>query len=59
MLKRAPSGTFHKMNPKHVQRYVNEFAGRHSLRELDTMEQTGTVVRQMDLKRLPYKELVS
>ena len=27
MLKRAHKGTFHKMSPKHLQRYVNEFAG--------------------------------
>ena len=26
MLKRAHKGTFHKMSPKHMQRYVNEFA---------------------------------
>ena len=58
MLKRAHTGTFHKMSPKHLQRYVNEFAGRHDLRELDTMEQMESIVRQMDLKRLPYKELV-
>lgn len=59
MLKRADTGTFHKISPKHLQRYVNEFSGRHNLRELDTMEQMGTVVRNMDLKRLSYKEMVS
>ena len=59
MLKRGYAGTFHKMSPKHLQRYVNEFAGRHNIRELDTLDQMGTVVRGMDLKRLPYKELVS
>ena len=58
MLKRAHAGTYHKMSPKHLNRYVQEFAGRHNLRELDTLEQMGTVVRQMDLKRLPYKDLV-
>ena len=47
------------MSPKHLNRYVQEFAGRHNLRELDTLDQMGTVVRQMDLKRLPYEELVS
>ena len=57
MLKRAHAGTYHKMSPKHLNRYVQEFAGRHNLRELDTLEQMGTVVRQMDLKRLPYRDL--
>ena len=35
MLKRAHKGTFHKLSPKHLQRYVNEFAGKHNLREAD------------------------
>ena len=26
MLKRAHKGIFHKLSPKHLQRYVNEFA---------------------------------
>ena len=58
MLKRSHAGTYHKMSPKHLNRYVQEFAGRHNIRELDTLEQMGTVVRQMDLKRLRYEDLV-
>ena len=27
MLKRAHKGTFHKISPKHLQRYVSEFFG--------------------------------
>ena len=30
MLKRAHKGTFHKLSPKHLDRYVQEFAGRHN-----------------------------
>ena len=30
MLKRAHKGTFHKISPKHMQRYVSEFAGKHN-----------------------------
>ena len=33
MLKRAHKGTFHKMSPKHLGRYVQEFAGRHNIRD--------------------------
>ena len=33
MLKRAHKGTFHKMSPKHLERYVQEFAGRHNVSE--------------------------
>ena len=32
MLKRGFHGTFHKMSPKHLDRYVTEFAARHNLR---------------------------
>ena len=34
MLKRAHKGVYHKMSAKHLQRYVNEFSGRHGIREL-------------------------
>ena len=33
MLKRAHKGTFHKISPKHLDRYVQEFAGRHNIRQ--------------------------
>ena len=58
MLKRAHKGTFHKLSPKHLQRYVNEFAGRHNFRELDTIEQMAAVVEGMAAKRLRYRDLI-
>ena len=33
MLKRAHQGVYHKISPKHLQLYVNEFAGRHGIRK--------------------------
>ncbi len=59
MLKRAHKGVYHKMSHKHLQRYVNEFAGRHGVRELDTLDQMGSVVARMVGKRLSYRELVA
>ena len=59
MLKRAHKGTFHKMSPKHLDRYVTEFEGRHNMREHDTIGQMGTVVLGMDGKRLRYDELIA
>ena len=38
-LKRAHKGVFHKMSPKHLQRYVDEFAGKHNVRDEDTIAQ--------------------
>ena len=58
MLKRAHKGTFHKLSPKHLDRYVQEFAGRHNMRELDTLDQMATIAKNMVGKRLLYRELV-
>ena len=58
MLKRAHKGTFHKLSPKHLDRYVQEFAGRHNMRELDTLDQMATIAKNMEGKHLRYRELV-
>ena len=59
MLKRAHKGVYHKMSAKHLQRYVDEFSGRHGIRELGTLDQMQSVVAGMVGKRLMYKELVA
>ena len=59
MLKRAHVGTFHKLSPKHLDRYVREFAGKHNLRRLGTMAQMRRVVRLMAGKTLPYDVLIA
>ena len=59
MLKRGYQGTYHKISPKHLQRYVNEFSGRHGIRERDTIDQMGVVVDGMVGKRLGYRDLVA
>ena len=57
MLKRAHKGIYHKMSPKHLDRYVQEFAGRHNLRGAGTLIQMGMVVRGLEGKRLTYADL--
>ena len=48
MLKRAHKGTFHKMSPKHLDRYVQEFAARHNLRDEDTIDIMAAVITGMN-----------
>ena len=42
MLKRAHDGTFHKMSPKHLQRYVSEFAGKPTSATQERLRRCGT-----------------
>ena len=58
LLKRAHTGTFHKLSPQHLDRYVQEFAGRHNLRALDTIKQIKGIRRGREGKRLTYKALI-
>ena len=58
MFKKGFHGTYHRMSVQHLHRYVQEFAGRHNLREKDTIEQMHDLVAGMVGKRLMYiKEL--
>lgn len=59
LLKRGYHGVYHHMSPKHLQRYVNEFAGRYSIRDIDTIRQMEAVVAGLVGKRLRYRELTS
>ncbi len=59
MLKRGYHGTFHHVSPKHLDRYVREFAGRHNIRDLDTVAQMAALTRGMVGKRLRYRDLVA
>ena len=57
MLKRGYHGTYHQMSAKHLQRYVNEFSGRHNVRDQDTIDQMSGVVAGMVGRRLMYRDL--
>ena len=59
MLKRGIVGTFHNLSPKHLDRYVGEFSGRHNVRERDTVDQMSSLARGMVGKRLTYAALIA
>ena len=57
VLKRAHKGVYHKFSVKHLQRYVTDFAGRHNVRNLDTLNQVEAIVAGMVGRRLTYNAL--
>ena len=59
MLKRGYQGTYHKMSPKHLERYINEFSGRHNVREADTIDQMEVAFTHMIGKHLAYRTLIA
>ena len=59
MLKRAHKGTFHKLSPKHLDRYVQEFAAKHNMRESDTLAQMQNTVAALVGRNLLYRDLIA
>ncbi len=59
LLKRAHKGTFHKISPKHLNRYVQEFAAKHNMRDSDTIAQMRHTVARLVGRRLLYRTLVA
>ena len=52
-------GTYHQMSVKHLDRYVNEFAGRHNTRPLDTLVQMEHIAQGLVGKNLQYRDLIA
>ena len=59
LFQRGYQGTHHWMSPKHLPRYVAEFAERWSRRKLSTIEQMHAVVAGMVGRRLTYARLTA
>ena len=55
----ATMGHSNPLSAKHLNRYVQEFAGRHNIRDLDTLEQMFVLARGFVGKRLKYADLVA
>ena len=59
LFKRGYVGTYHRMSPKHLHRYLAEFTGRHGIREQDTIDQMRSVCAGLVGRRLLYRELIA
>ena len=58
IIKRSHKGVFHKFSEKHLDRYLTQFAGKRSLREISTEAQMERVASGFSGRRLTYGTLV-
>src|SRR5437762_7334634 len=58
LIKRGVMGTFHSVSKKHLPNYLNEFEFRWNTRKLDDGARVSRAVKQVDGKRLMYRESV-
>ena len=57
-LKRGYDGVYHHMSPKHLNRYIDEFEGRHNSRPMDTADQMSAIAYRSQGKQLRYADLI-
>ena len=53
-----PGGGFHSVSRKHLPNYLGEFEFRWNTRKLNDGERVSRAIRQVDGKRLQYRESV-
>ena len=58
-MKRAHKGTFHKISPKHANRYVQQFAAKQNIRGEDVLSRMRCVASRLPGCRLTYRALVA
>ena len=58
MMKRGYDGVYHHISEDHLYRYVNEFADRHNIRNMNTVEMMGAMAERMVGSRLRYMDLI-
>ena len=56
---RRRRSTDHKLSPKHLDRYVHQFAGKQNQREDDTGAQMTHMAAALVGQRLMYQELIA
>jgi transposase-like protein len=55
LIKRGVMGIFHNISPKHLHRYVDEFAWRYNIRTLNDGDRTVSAIQSMIGSRLMYR----
>ena len=58
LIRRGVMGTFHSVSRKHLPNYLNEFQYRWNTRKIDDGERVARAIKQIDGKRLEYRESV-
>jgi transposase-like protein len=58
LIKRGVMGTFHSVSRKHLPNYLNEFEFRWNTRYVDDGERVARAIKQVQGKRLEYRESV-
>jgi transposase-like protein len=58
LIRRGVIGTFHSISRKHLPNYLNEFQFRYNTRKLDDGQRVAKAIKQIDGKRLLYRESV-
>lgn len=59
MLNRTHKGVFHKINPKHLTRYGQEFTAQHNIRDSETLGQMRHTVSRLVDRNLFYRDLIA
>ena len=59
LVRRCYNGTYHRIDDKHLHRYINEFTGRLNMKSLSVVDKMRKMVRGWVGKRLTYKQLVA
>ena len=59
MMHRRYERAFYHMPEEHLHHYVNEFAGRHNIRNMDTIDMTSAISENITSSELTYRKLIS
>lgn len=58
LIRRGVIGTFHNVSRKHLPNYLNEFQFRWNTRKMDDGQRVARAIKQIDGKRLEYRQSV-